>query len=204
MTTFKMIRTSRAAAAAAALALLMATLAAAESRSPSVGRASPNVSVTSVSGAYRIEGSFGVDTPATTVWAVLTDYDRVASFVSTMRSSAAERESGRLLVRQEAVGRAGPFSRTMHVVLEVTEQAPRRIDFRDVCGGSFYSYAGSWTISPDGAGVRVTYVLEARPRSSPPLFAKSILSSNARGLLEQVRIEILRRGRTASSVPLPK
>jgi hypothetical protein len=36
---------------------------------------------------------------------------------------------------------------------------------------------------------------EARPRSSPPLFAKSIMSSNARGLLEKVRLEILRRGR---------
>jgi carbon monoxide dehydrogenase subunit G len=200
MTTFKMSRTAWAAAAAAALAVSMAGPAAAESRSASsVVLASPNVSVTSASGAYRIEGSFGVDTPATTVWAVLTDYDGVPSFVSSMRSSTAQRESGRLLVTQEAVGKAGPFSRTMHVVLEVTEQAPERIAFRDVCGGSFYSYAGSWTISPEGTGVRVTYVLDARPRSSPPLFAKSIMSSNARGLLEQVRIEILRRGRTDSS-----
>ena len=200
MTTFKMIRTAWAAAAAAALAVSMASPAAAESRSaaPAVV-ASPSVSVTSASGTYRIEGSFGVDASASVVWAVLTDYDRVSSFVSSMRSSTADRESGRLLVTQEAVGRAGPFSRTMHVVLEVTEQAPERIAFRDVCGGSFQSYSGSWTIESDGAGVRVTYILDARPRSSPPLFAKSIMASNARGLLEQVRIEILRRGQTASS-----
>jgi carbon monoxide dehydrogenase subunit G len=200
MTGFKMIRTAWAAAAAAALAVSMASPAAAEGRSAASGvLASPSVSVTNASGAYHIEGSFRVDTPATVVWAVLTDYDRVSSFVSSMRSSTAQRESGRLLVTQEAVGRAGPFSRTMHVVLEVTERAPERIAFRDVCGGSFHSYAGSWTISPEGTGVRVTYVLDARPRSSPPLFAKSIMSSNARGLLEQVRVEILRRGRTASS-----
>ena len=200
MTIFTMIRTARAAAAAAALAVSMTNPAAAESRSAaSAVLASPSVSVTSASGAYRIEGSFVVDTPTSVVWAVLTDYDHVSSFVSSMRSSTAERESGRLLVTQEAVGRAGPFSRTMRVVLEVTEQAPERIAFRDVCGGSFYSYAGSWTISPEETGVRVTYVLDARPRSSPSLFAKSIMSSNARGLLEQVRIEILRRGRTASS-----
>ena len=201
MTTFKKSRTAWAAAAAAALAVSMAASAGAESRPTAFAvLASPNVSVTSASGTYRIEGSFAVDTPAPIVWAVLTDYDRVPSFVSSMRSSAAQREpSGRLLVTQEAVGRAGPFSRTMHVVLDVTEQAPQRIAFRDVCGGSFHSYAGSWTIEPEGAGVRVTYVLDARPRSSPPLFAKSIMTSNARGLLEQVRLEILRRGRTASS-----
>ncbi|PYQ50628.1 MAG: hypothetical protein DMF78_15240 [Acidobacteria bacterium] len=140
------------------------------------------------------------ETPASVAWAVLTDYDRVPSFVSSMRSSRAQREpSGRLLVAQEAVGHAGPFSRTMQVVLEVTEQAPDRIAFKDVCGGSFHSYAGSWTIEPERAGVRVTYVLEARPRSSPPLFAKSIMTSNARALLEEVRLEMLRRGRTASS-----
>jgi carbon monoxide dehydrogenase subunit G len=197
MTTFKRIRNAWAAAAAAALAVSMTSPAAADSRSvASAALATPSVSVTSASGTYRIEGSFEVESPATIVWAVLTDYDGVPSFVSSMRSSTAQRESsGRLLVTQEAVGRAGPFSRTMHVVLDVVEQAPERIAFRDVCGGSFHSYAGSWTIAPEGAGVRVRYTLEARPRSSPPLFAKSIMSANARGLLEQVRLEILRRGR---------
>ena len=197
MTTFKTIRNAWAAAAAAVLAVSMASPAAADSRSVACAAlTTPSVSVTSASGTYRIEGSFDVDTPANIVWAVLTDYNRVPSFVSSMRSSTARRESsGRLLVTQEAVGRAGPFSRTMHVVLDVTEQAPERIAFRDVCGGSFHSYAGSWTIAPEGAGVRVRYTLDARPRSSPPLFAKSIMSSNARGLLEQVRLEILRRAR---------
>jgi len=71
--------------------------------------------------------------------------------------------------------------------------------FRDVRGGSFRSYAGSWRIEPDGVGLRVTYTLDLRPRSSPPLFAKSIIASNARGLLEQVRSEIRRRAQPASS-----
>jgi carbon monoxide dehydrogenase subunit G len=200
MTSLKKSRTAWAAAAAAALAVWMAGPVAASSLDAvSTVASAPSVSVTSTSGAYHIEGTFAVGAPATVAWAVLTDYDRVPSFVSSMRSSTAQRETGRLLVTQEAVGRAGPFSRTIHVVLEVTEQAPERIAFRDVCGGSFHSYAGSWTIEPDGVGVRVTYILDAQPRSSPPLFAKSIMASNARGLLEQVRGEILRRGRTASA-----
>src|SRR5688572_14881519 len=103
MTTSTIIRTTRAAAAAAALAVSMAGPAAAQRRpAPSTGLAAPSVLVTSASGAYHIEGSFTVDTTATVVWAVLTDYERVASFVSSMRSSSARRDSGRLLVTQEA------------------------------------------------------------------------------------------------------
>jgi carbon monoxide dehydrogenase subunit G len=200
MTTIEKIRTTWAAAAAAALAVAMASPAMAESRTDvSPQPAALAVSVTSTRGAYRIEGSFGVETEPTVAWAVLTDYDGVPSFVSSMRSSSAQREEGRLLVTQEAIGRIGPFTRTMHVVLDVTEQEPEVIAFRDVCGGSFRSYAGTWKIEPDGDGLRITYTLDLRPRTSPPLFAKSIIASNARGLLEQVRTEIRRRARTASA-----
>ncbi len=202
MTWSKQIRTVGAAAAAAALILSANGVVAEERNAASVTTtvAGPQVSVTGIGkGAYRIEGSFGVDAPPHVAWAVLTDYDNLSSFVSSMRSSAAARpESGRLLVTQEAIGRAGPFSRKLHVVLDVTEQPPDRIEFYDVCGVSFQSYVGAWAIDSDGAGARVTYTVEARPRSSPPFFARSILSSNARALLEQVRLEMLRRPRTAS------
>jgi len=200
MTWHKRIRTGWAAAVAAALAL-SATHLAAGGTALAPEEAAPRVSVTGAGkGAYRIEGSFRVDAPPAVAWAVLTDYDNLSSFVSSMKSSSAARpESGRLVVTQEAVGRAGPFSRTLHVVLDVTEEASSRIAFRDVSGASFHSYVGAWAIDADGGGARVTYTLEARPRSSPPLFGRSILASNARGLLEQVRLEMLRRGRTVSA-----
>jgi carbon monoxide dehydrogenase subunit G len=200
MTSSKQMRKAGAAAAAAALALSVTTLLAAEKNPVAPGGAAPRVSVADAgNGAYRVEGSFGVDARPLVAWAVLTDYDNLSSFVSSMRSSSAARpEPTRLLVTQEAVGRAGPFSRALHVVLDVTEEPPGRLEFHDVCGASFRSYAGAWAIDPDGNGVRVTYTLQARPRSSPPFFARSILASNARGLLEQVRLEMLRRGRVAA------
>ena len=116
-----------------------------------------------------------------------------------MRGSNSDNEGARRVgdrrrqARLPAVGRVGPFKRALHIVLDVTEEAPRRISFVDVGGSSFTSYAGAWTLDEDVAGTRVTYVLEAWPRSSPPLFGRSILASNARGLLEQVRDEMLRR-----------
>jgi hypothetical protein len=145
-------------------------------------------------GAYEVQGVFFASAAPARAWEVLTDYANLPSFVSSMRSSAATPGPGGLtLVVQEAVGKAGPFSRTLHVALEVREQAPHRIDFRDTSGRSFSSYAGSWTVEPAGDGVRVGYTLVAQPHSAPPFFARPILSSNARALLDEVRIEILRR-----------
>jgi carbon monoxide dehydrogenase subunit G len=186
--TLKQIRTAWAAALAAALAL-----AAAAAEPPAVSV------VGREGGSYRVTGSFRAEIRKDVAWAVLTDYDNLPTFVSSMRSSSASRnESGRLLVTQQAVGRAGPFSRSLHVVLEVTEDEPARIAFHDVGGASFRSYAGRWAIDEDGDAVLVTYLLDAQPRSAPPLFGRSILASNARGLLEQVRVEMLRRNRALS------
>lgn len=203
MTWSRQIRTAGAAVLAAALAVAALPAFATEqnARAAPTASAAPQVTVTGLGkGAYRVEGSFGVEAPAIVAWAVLTDYDNLASFVSSMRSSSATREdTGRRLVIQEAVGRAGPFSRTLRVVLEVVENPPAHIAFQDVGGESFRSYVGSWTIDSDEGGSHVTYILEARPRSSPPFFARSIVASNARGLLEEVKGEMLRRGRTTSA-----
>jgi carbon monoxide dehydrogenase subunit G len=198
-------RTARAAVLAAALAVSSpwaGGLFAADRPLSVHANPAAQVSVTSGdAGVYRVEGSFCVEAPVPVAWAVLTDYDKLSSFVSSMRSSVSSRgPSGRLLVIQEAVGRAGPFKRTLNVVLDVSEEPPARIVFQDVSGGSFHSYIGSWTIEPDtGGGIRVTYVLDARPRSAPRLFGRSILASNAKGLLEEVRLEMVRRSPTASA-----
>ena len=191
------MRTARAAAAVAVLALPASPLSAGDLPvAPRVGHA-PRISVTSSEGTYCVKGSFHVDAPLGVAWDVLTDYDNLATFVSSMRSSTSSRgASGRLIVIQEAVGRLGPFKRAMNVVLDVTEEKPARIAFQDVSGGSFHSYEGAWTLEPAGGGVLVTYGLEARARSTPRLFGRSIMASNARDLLEEVRAEMLRRQRT--------
>lgn len=200
MTTWKQIRTWAAALAAALLAIASPTGGEEKpSRSMAGTPGAPKVFVTDTgNGGYRIEGLFGVEATPLAVWGVLTDYDNLSSFVTSMRSSSSSRDEwGQLVVAQEAVGHAGPFSRTMRVVLDVTEEPPGRIEFRDVSGKSFHSYVGAWSICTDGTGSEVKYELDARPRSTPPFFARSILSSNARDLLAQVQREVVRRGRTA-------
>ena len=182
----KAVRVAFTAAAAAALAFVTVD-ARAEATTLTVRRAS---------GAYRVEGGFDVASSPAVAWAVLTDYANLPSFVTSMRSSTAARDPrGRLLVSQQATARVGPLSRDLTLVLDVVEAPPRLISFRDVDGTSFEHYVGTWEIEERAGALTVRYLLVAKPRSSPPLFARSILASNARGLLDQVRAEIERRAK---------
>jgi carbon monoxide dehydrogenase subunit G len=187
-------------------AWVAALVAAALSLSGSAGLAGPvpaaTPSAVEVSrdpgGVFHVRATFTVAAAPSVAWGVLTDYDHLAAFVPSMRRSLSTRTTdGRLTVEQEASGRIGPFTRTMHVVLDVTEEPRSRISFRDVSGRSFYTYAGSWSLAPAGDALLVTYTLAASPHRNPPLFAKSVVGSNARTFLDQLRREMVRREQAA-------
>jgi carbon monoxide dehydrogenase subunit G len=146
-------------------------------------------------GACGVRGNFTVNASAARVWEVLSDYDHIARFVHSVKSSHVERDSGgQLLVRQEAVGGAFIFRRRVEVLLAIQETRSTRIEFHDVLGKDFHSYVGEWRIATDAAGTRVDYELAAKPRGSvPKSFCRKVLKSMARDLLEEVRAEILRR-----------
>ncbi|MBI4348628.1 MAG: SRPBCC family protein [Elusimicrobia bacterium] len=144
---------------------------------------------------YTVRGAFDVAASPQSAWEVLTDYDGLAAFVDDLRSSRVrERGPQGLLLEQEAVGRFFFLRRKARVVLRVRETAESRIEFEDVLGEDFVRYRGAWTIEAGPEGARVRYELEARP-SGPALgaFARKALLDGARDLLDQVRLEILRR-----------
>lgn len=148
-------------------------------------------------GIYVVEGGFTVDVPRPVVWGVLTDYEGIHDFVSSIRRSVVtERHPDHLLLLQEGVGRMFIFSKSIHVVLEVREDPERAIAFRDVCGRSFESYAGEWRIEDGDHGLRVSYTLRAKPAFRQPGFVtRKSMRENVRRLLEEVRLEIESRRR---------
>ena len=88
--------------------------------------------------AYTVDAAFDVNVPASIAWEVLTDYEGIGRFVSSIRQSTIKRrEPGRVLLEQHGVGRAWIISLPMHVVLEVREHDERVLAFHDVCGKSF-------------------------------------------------------------------
>jgi hypothetical protein len=145
---------------------------------------------------YEVSGTFTVSASTEVVWGVLTDYERIPSFVASMRSSRVRetRSDGSLLVEQKAVGDMFFLSRTMRILLEV-RRGPDKILFADVGGEDFQVYHGEWDARASSAGVSVAYHLLAQPRFRAPAFILSrAIKSGARDLLDQVRAEMLRRG----------
>lgn len=145
--------------------------------------------------AYVVDAAFDVDAPSQIVWEVLTDYEGISRFVSSIRQSAVkQREPGRVLLEQHGVGRAWIFSMPMHVVLDVREHDQRLLAFRDTCGKSFTSYEGAWELASVGARTRVTYHLKAAPTGGQPAaLTRAAMRGNVKRLLEEVRAEILAR-----------
>ncbi len=184
-------------AALAVLAVLASALpaaAAVRSATPSGGLSPITVSVADLGDStMRLDGRFTVNCPAATAWSVLTDYDHIQKFVTSMRKSRVkERGDGFLLVEQESVAKLFLFHRTFHVLLKVVEKPRQSIVFDDVSRTSFAQYTGSWSLQEVGGGVEVSYRLTVKgglvgitPRGSSQQMVAS--------LLEQVRAEIARR-----------
>jgi hypothetical protein len=165
---------------------------------PALGANTPiNVDVDrGVDKAYVVEAAFDVNVPAPIAWEVLTDYEGIGLFVSSIRhSTIKERQPGRVLLEQHGVGRAWIISLPMHVVLDVREHDQRVLAFRDVCGKSFSTYEGAWELSTIEGGTRVTYRLKADPTGrQPAMLARSAIKGSVKRLLDEVRAEMLTRG----------
>jgi hypothetical protein len=144
---------------------------------------------------YVVDAAFDVDAPATIAWQVLTDYEGIGRFVSSIRQSTVkQRSSGRVLLEQHGVSRVWIVSLPMHVVLEVREHDARVLMFRDVCGKSFTTYEGTWELTTTGSGTRVIYRLKADPTGrQPAMLALSAIKGSVKTLLDEVRQEILAR-----------
>ena len=145
--------------------------------------------------AYVVEAAFEVNAAPSISWEVLTDYEGIGRFVSSIRQSTIKsREPGRVLLEQHGVGRAWIISLPMHVVLEVRENNNRILAFHDICGKSFSVYEGTWELSAINGGTRVTYRLKADPTGrQPAMLARSAIRGSVKKLLDEVRQEMLTR-----------
>lgn len=152
-------------------------------------------------GVVHVTGRLFVSASPGAAWRVLTDYDHIADFVSSMRRSRSWRGPQGLRVEQDAVGRFGIFRSALHVVLAIKETPMVRIDFEDTddCH-CFKVYRGSWVIEPSSGGAVVRYTLDAEPSGAAArLVAGHAMRKNVERLLEEVGAEIERRGALRAS-----
>ena len=156
----------------------------------------PTITVREEHGVYSVAARFAVPQAPSAVLAVLTDYAAIPRFMTDVSTSVVlERGTAHTVVEQEAVSRMMMFSKRVHLVLEVTQEAGG-LRFRDRCARSFARYEGSWRLTERGGRTEVLYQLVAQPSFDVPEFLlKRLLKRNSLQMIEQLQKEIDLRSR---------
>jgi hypothetical protein len=142
----------------------------------------------------HIRASMAVKSDAATLWATLTDYNRLTEFVPSLTISRVVSAPGKPK-RVEQRADSGVFSFVMpdHVVLAMEEAPPDRIRFRAV-SGSVVAMAGEWRILGTTNPVRLTYRSHVIPMvPPPPLLTDGFIEDEVRKRFEAVAMEAERR-----------
>ena len=154
----------------------------------------PDVTVREERGVYSVSARFVVPQQSSVALAVLTDYEEIPRFLPDVKTSIVrERTASHVVVEQEAVARMMMFSKRLHLVLDITQDAGT-IRFRDRCGGSFVKYEGSWQLVARDGETEVVYALTAQPSFDVPEFIlKRLLKRDAGRMIERLTREMAAR-----------
>ena len=144
---------------------------------------------------FEIHASGFVRRSQMKAWQVLTDYNRLHEFVPNLLSSKLlERNGAQAMIEQK--GRVGFFimTRTIHLVVRVTEQPFSALDIALVAGDMKH-YVTRWELAPsthDGAsGTRISYSGMVEPDFFvPSLLGAALLRTDMKRMLEAVIAEI--------------
>ena len=142
------------------------------------------------------------DVPGTVAeaWAVMTDYDHMASFISNVKQSKVIARRGDLLeVSQAGATRVGFWTFDFAMVRTV-ELVPQREIRSALVSGDFTSYTSTTNIGATAGGVHISHHGEYVPkRWLPPLIGTAVIESEAKKQYKEFLAEIDRRSAAARS-----
>ena len=127
-------------------------------------------------------------------WAVATDYDHMASFVSNLESSRViERAGNTLTIEQKGRASRGPLSFAFQNVREIVLTPPREIRSRLVSGDLEASEFTTRVID-HGASAEIVNHGEFIPKVwVPPVIGPALIEAETRKQFAELRAEVLRR-----------
>jgi ribosome-associated toxin RatA of RatAB toxin-antitoxin module len=154
----------------------------------------PEVAVREEKGVFTVSAEFEVPQTPACALAVLTDYERIPSFMPGVTTSVIrERSAGRTIVEQEALARMMFFSKRIHLLLEVREDEDT-LTFKDSARRSFTRYEGTWRLSRRDGQTVIRYELRAQPNFEVPGFLlRRLLKRDARQMIDALRVELAAR-----------
>jgi hypothetical protein len=143
----------------------------------------------------RIYATSVVNADAHVLWATLTDYNRLASFVPgmTLSRQIASSKAGVKMVEQKGEGGLLSLVLPDHVIFAMDERPYTHIGFRSVAGlGS--SLQGEWAINGQQSPVQLVYRAHVVPMlPPPPMLTDGYVQDEIRLRLDAVGREAERR-----------
>jgi hypothetical protein len=127
-------------------------------------------------------------------WAVMTDFDHAAAFISKLEKSVIlSRADTVLLVAQEGTVGYGLFSLNLATVSEIRLTPFTKMQARLISGNMKKNDATTWFIA-DAAGTRIVYHMESIPDAwIPPIIGRALIEFETRARFRQLVEEMLRR-----------
>lgn len=103
------------------------------------------------------------------VWQILTDYDHLADFIPNLaKSQQIEHPQGGIRIEQIGAQALLKFKFCAHVVLDMVEHFPHRLEFQMV-EGDFKSFVGNWQLEPIANGTELSYTVSVLPPRIMPV-----------------------------------
>lgn len=128
------------------------------------------------------------------VWAVLTDFAHMASFVTNVRASKVMSSQGNtLVIQQSGTAQYGPLSFPFDSIREIRLTPWDSIESRQI-SGNMRKMLGLTRLSEKDGVTLVDYHADSIPGSwIPPLVGKAFIAHELREQFQQLRDEMLRR-----------
>lgn len=141
-----------------------------------------------------VDVSMPVDANIEQAWAVMTDYDHMAGFVSNLSVSRVQsREGNTLTLLQKGKATRGLLTFSFENVREIMLTPPREIHSR-LISGDLEASEFTTRLAEEGASVRITNHGEFIPKIwVPPVIGPAMITAETRAQFGQLRSEIIRR-----------
>lgn len=148
----------------------------------------------------RVDASLVMNASLPEVWAVMTDFDHMARFISNLKSSSAVAGAGNLVtVSQTGEATFGPMRYKFESVREIRLWPMERVQSR-MLTGNMKRFEGTTLLVPEATGTRVHYHSEAVPKAwIPPLIGVGFIERETREQFAEFRVEVMRRASDRSS-----
>jgi ribosome-associated toxin RatA of RatAB toxin-antitoxin module len=142
----------------------------------------------------KVSASVELPVDPALAWAVLTDYDHYAGFISGLsESKVLDRNPDGVVIEQKGELGVMFFKQSVHTRMLVTELPPASVVSRGI-DGSFKDLTGRYDLQPAGSAVRLVYSGSFVPDFFlPPLIGMAVVRYALEKNFSELAAEIVRR-----------